>query len=523
MIAWLKYKDTPAIVNMPTGSGKSHVIAALAEHYYNECKNVLILAHRKELIEQTGGKISGMPVGYYSASLGKKELHQGVTLANIQSMARVTDLPPYDVVLIDECHMVPPKDGIYWNLLNRIGKPKIAGFSATPYRLKGGKLGWGDTVYEIGYKPLFDAGYLCPVSNKLLLDVTPNLASVPVALGEYKQEEIAAIMEDPALLTASIAAIRAFSVGRNSCLIFTVSVNHAYLVRNTLAANGIEADIITGETPQTERDDIIERFRAGSIRFLINCEVLLVGFDAPCVDAIFCLRPTKSKGLWEQMCGRGVREYKGKVNCLLIDMAGNLSEHGGLGTPHNEKNKATESQYKGKICPECEEYVQPMAARVCNDCGYNFPEPETPKVKHNYKPDMTSSAVYEEEAPQWYEVSHVSYKQKKSKKGDEMIVIEYHCDYGKYGTVCDWILPYHEKDFPRAKAESIFKAAGNELGSPIETYSLDDLMWHAGQLKCPKRVNVVMKENFPTIIGRQYEKNQSNLSAEELLQDEIKW
>lgn len=527
VITWLTYKpETPAIVSMPTGSGKSHVIAALAAHYYNECKNILILAHRKELLEQTGQKIAIPGICYYSASMGSKELtDNGVTLAAIQSIARVENLPKYDVIIIDECHLVPNDDeqGQYWSLLARCSGALIIGLTATPWRLKGGKLSWGDIVYDIGYQPLIDSGYLSTLSNKLLKDATPNLESVEIKLGEYVQEQVEALMEDPELLAASIRAILHYSQGRNSCLIFTVSVNHAFLVARTLI--DIDAplrtgrvEVVTGETPQWERDLLLDAFRAGEIRYLINCELLLVGFDAPKVDGIFCLRPTKSKVLWEQMCGRGVRISEGKINCILADMAGNLREHGGLGTPFKERGKREPTPVFGKICPECEEYVKPPTARQCSDCGYEWPEPETPKINHDRKPDMETTPLHTPGLPVTYVVDDVTYKHKKSKNGNEMIVVNYHCAHGKYGSVADFLLPYHASDFVRGKVRQFFRDRGAMLPTPMPI--MNDLLTIAEtELKKPAKIAVDISGEHPRIT--RYEWPTANLAIEEYLQDDI--
>lgn len=343
-LAWFEYKATPAIVNMPTGSGKSHVIAALVKAFAELGKRVLVLAHRKELLEQTSTKIE-VPHGIYGASLGEKDLEQLITVAQIQSIYR-QELEPLDVIIVDECHMLPnSRDlGQYWSLINKHPQAFLVGLSATPYRMKGGVLDWGNEVYKIGYEPLLQAGYLSPLSNKLC--GTPDLSKVEIRAGEYVENQLALVMEDPALIDAACRAIIAYSDNRHSCLIFCVSIAHANLITHTLNNSGIPAHLITGETNQGERENIIEQFKAeyGEVRYIVNVNVLTVGFDAPNVDMIVCLRPTKSKALWEQMMGRGVRKADGKKNCLLIDMAGNLDEHGPLGSPFRESEGRDEAK-----------------------------------------------------------------------------------------------------------------------------------------------------------------------------------
>ena len=521
VVNWLRYKDEPAIVVIPTGGGKSLVIKALAEHFARLAERVLILAHRKELLEQTGEKIEG-DVGYYSASIGEKRLDAAITIANIQSIYRASELPEFKVVLVDECHMMSNDDednSMYWQLMKRLAGSKLAGFTATPYRLKGGKLSWGNIVYDISYAALLDAGYLCPLSNKLLQDCTPKLEDIDVKLGDYVLSQLEEVMDDPELLRVSVQAISAYSMGRNSCLIFTVSLKHADLVLRTMNETGITGGvIISSETGSEERERIIADFKSGKIRYLINCELLLVGFDAPCVDAIFCLRPTKSKGLWEQLCGRGVRLHESKKNCLLIDMAGNLKEHGALGSIVDGKSSRDGVASKGKICPECEEFVSPVA-RECKDCGYVFPEAEVAKVSHAYEAD-TESAVLAGDICS-YLVNEVLYKEHKGKNGKpNTLRIDYMCNYGKYGSISEWFsIAAEANEWARNKTQAMFKDRGHELASPVENYPIEDLLWHAEQLRKPRKITVDHSGNFPRIIRFEW----SDVQQQPALDDEILW
>lgn len=516
VVSWFNYHDTPAIVVVATGGGKSHIIASLAD-YYSKLGRVLVIAHRKELLQQTGEKITS-EVGFYSASLGEKDLSKPITVAGIQSVYDVVS--DWQYIFVDECHLMSnnDEDGMYWKLINNHPSAKVCGFTATPYRLKGGKLGWGDIIYEINYPALLEMGYLAPISNKLLLDCVPNLDDVEVKLGDYVESQLAEVMEDPALIEAAIKAIMAYSANRHSCLIFTVSVRHGELLRDALKLNGIDSVMVSGKSSDAERTEAVAQFKHeyGNVRYLINCEIFLVGFDAPNVDAIFCLRPTKSKALWEQMLGRGVRKADGKTNCLLIDMAGNLAEHGGMGEPYREKSRRESKQNKGKICPECEEYTKPLT-KECPDCGYIFPEAETAKVVHEYAPDTKEYKLGGDICD--YEVNDVSYKFKTSKKGSRMIVVSYYCSYGKYGTIADFLLPYHEQGFLRDKVKKFFAERGNAIGDPKE-YSEDDLLWHCEKLNQPVKITVDHREEWPRVI-RYHWAEQPQKSLEDLLGESL--
>lgn len=490
-VNWLRYKDEPAIVVIPTGGGKTIVIKEIIEQFYSQNKRVCLLAHRKELLQQAGQKLS-VPFGYYSASIGEKEENQQITVANIQSICKI-DLQPFDLIIIDECHRIDNsgENGQYWEFINKHKQAKILGLSATPYRLKGGALDWGHIVYETTYKTLFDNKFLTPLLNKVTN--TPELKDIKITLGEFSQEQLEAVMFDANLLSASVENIIKYSQDRKSVLIFTVSVNHSNLLQKVLSNNGIESETIDGKTPKDLRGDILENFKSGNIKFLINCEMLLEGFDAPCIDMIVCLRPTKSKGLHEQMLGRGTRLFEGKENCLLLDMAGNLQEHGGLGSPFEESSKKEARPNKGKACPSCESFA-PVGSLECPDCGFKFPEPEAPKVNHNSKPDFKTDTVYN--PIKKYAVTTVFYRSHRSKAGNLNLRVDYYCKDVPYGKISEWLSPYSDKEWARNNCYNFFKERGKELMSPVESYSIDDLIFHAEELKKPKYIMIRKDKGF---------------------------
>lgn len=512
--SWLRYKPLDrCIVVIPTGGGKSWVIKALAEHFARLGKRVLIVADRRELLEQTGEKIDAEMVGYYSAGIGERELSKPITIAGIQSLDASVDYGAvaWDIIIIDECDLVsndPEDDTRYWRLLNAYPNAMGVGLTATPWRTKDGKLTWGNVVYEIGYAPLIAAGYLAPLSNKLPPDVQPDLSGVDVQLGDYVLKHLSKVMESESLVRASVGVVKAYARGSN--LIFTVSIAHSLLLHQALLDNGVGVDevaVVSGDTPPDERDGLVERFKAGALRFLINCELFLRGFDAPRTDAIFCLRPTKSKTLWEQLCGRGVRPFEGKENCLLVDMSGNLAEHGALGSPFVGKGTGGGMSSPYKICPECEEYTAPRNTRECKACGYQWPDTDPSMVSHNLTPNTSSDAIYQGKAEEPYRVTYdvegVSYQRHRGKKGKpDTLRIDYACGYGKYGSVSEWLSVAPEaSEWARKKAEGVFKSRGHELGAPVETYTFDDLLFHAEHMRKPTRITIEHGGEWPRIVA----------------------
>lgn len=512
-IAWVKYQpEKNGLVVIATGGGKSILIAKLAEAFPE--KRILVLAHRKELLEQNASKVNMGGFSVYSAGLGERDLNGRVVFAGIQSIANIpeNDLPAFDLVLVDECHNVSNNsedETRYWSLFRKLGNPQIIGYTATPFRLTGGKLSWGETIYEVGYKQLLNDKWVAPITNKV--SNTPDLSAVTVRLGEYVESQLEDAMLDPELLAAAIEAILAYSAGRNSILIFAISKKHCELLNHALIETGIAGGcaFVTGDTPSGERAQIVEDFRNQNLRVLINCMVFVEGFDVPCVDMVVHLRPTKSKTLWEQSVGRGVRlsPDTGKTDCLLLDMAGNLQEHGGLGYPYTEKaKKELAAKEKGRICPECETFNQGNNITACEDCGYQFPEPETKVISHNYTVDFSTDTVGAEYAT--YDVRDVAYRRHKKEGKPDSIKVDYICPMAKYGSVAEWISPHSDSDFAVQMAYVWLKKRGIEyVGQDLRTIPLDIIMNDCEQkAQKPIEIGVDLSEKYARIKEYKYAK-----------------
>ncbi len=526
---WCKYKDTPCIVDMATGSGKTHVINALIEHFYKLGQRVCLLAHRKELLEQSGGKIT-VPFGYYSASIGEKDTASQIIVGGVQSIYN-KEFDKFDVIICDEAHHMPNASeeaieegeaGQYWQFIKKHQPCKLIGLTATPFRLKGGKLGWGDIIYEAKYPLLLESGYLVALTNKV--KDTPDLEGVKLVAGEYNESLLSHVMEDPRLIDAAVKNIISYGQGRISILIFCVTVNHAKILTEAMKSNGLASAVLHGETAKGEREKTLEDFKSGRLHHLINCEILLEGFDATNIDMIVCLRPTKSKALWEQMLGRGVRLHEGKTDCFILDMAGNLMEHGGLGTPFFEKTKKEAQKEKGRICPSCETYCAPRA-KECPDCGYIFPREDPTKVSHSQTADIQNSAAF---TPlEHYVVKNTIYREHTNKEGKKSLRVDYVCNT-RYGSISEWLSPHNASEYARGKAYQFFKERGWSAYGGIENYSMEDLLFHAATLKTPSSITVDHSAKFPRIVKYEWEKQEGKeeekfIPIEGLLDDEIPW
>lgn len=390
------------LVDLATGTGKSLVIAKLTQDLLAGFPDmrVLMLVHVRELVRQNYEAILKVwpdaPIGLYSAGLGKRDAHHRITFASIQSVyKKAAQLGRRDLVLIDEAHLVPTAgNGMYRTLLEGLRKfapdLRVAGFTATPYRLDTGRLDAGtdrifdQTVYSYGIGEGISDGYLSPLVSKAGLSEI-DVSEVQRRGGEFVAGSLE-VAADKVTVQAVSELVR-FGQDRRSWLAFCSGVKHAESVRNAVRSHGISCEMVSGETPTGDRDRIIRDFKAGRIRCLTNAQVLTTGFDAPAVDLVAMLRPTLSTSLYCQIVGRGTRLAGGKVNCLVLDWAGNIRRHGPVDAVSvlpksggaGDTGKVTVDSVRAKECPSCQS-LSHISAIVCGVCGYEWPrEPEKPK------------------------------------------------------------------------------------------------------------------------------------------------
>jgi DNA repair protein RadD len=264
-----------------------------------------------------------------------------VILAGVQSVYRrgpeLQRAGPFAVLIVDEAHRIP-RDTFrttYGQLISAMPQARRIGLTATPYRLDSGLLTEGDDalfsdiLIQVEAKALVAEGWLAPLVGKGG-DAEIKVAGVRVRAGDFVASDLAQVAEDEELVRRACAEIVRRGADRRSWLLFACGVAHAAMLRDEMHRLGIDAGLVTGETPSDERAELLARFRAGRLRCMVNCEVLTTGFDAPCIDLIGLLRPTMSKGLYVQMLGRGMRLADGKSGCRILDFAGNCRRHGDI-------------------------------------------------------------------------------------------------------------------------------------------------------------------------------------------------
>lgn len=363
----------PAVLVLPTGAGKSVVIAELARIARGR---VLVLAHVKELVEQNHQKFLsyGLEAGIYSAGLQRKDSREKVIFGGIQSVARANEsfFSDFSLLVIDECHRVSSDDAAqYSQVISRLlaESPQlcILGLTATPYRLD---TGWiyqynhqgflrseeatffRKCIFDLSLRSMIDSGFLTPPVQIDAPVASYDFSSLKLRAGSstYNLSDIEALLRDQKRITPIIIQnIVELSEGRHGVLIFTSSVRHAEEILGYLPKG--QSALVVGDTPGDERDAVIERFKKREIKFLVNVSVLTTGFDAPHIDLIAILRPTESVSLYQQIVGRGLRLCEGKVDCLILDYTGVPHD---IFRPQISDRKPSEDCVPVKIgCPRC--------------------------------------------------------------------------------------------------------------------------------------------------------------------------
>lgn len=394
LYAWFEagHEGNPCLV-LPTGAGKSHIIAALVKDALQQWPEtrVLMLTHQKELIEQNAEKLRqhwpNAPMGIYSASLGRRCLTEPITYAGIQSLAkRAKDLGHVDIAIIDECHAINTEQtGTYRRVLSELTaiNPhlRVIGLTASPYRLgqgmihEGGNALFSALIEPVSIEELVHRGHLTKLRSKHT-SLTLDTSGVKKHGGEFVASRLEAAVDTGHNNTFAVHEMLKRGADRRSWLVFCAGISHAQHVSNMLNANGILTECVTGGASKTERERILREFKSGRIRCVTSVNVLTTGFDAPCVDLIAFLRPTLSPGLYYQMAGRGLRVADEKTDCLVLDFAGNVARHGPItAIEPPKKARKGDGLAPTKTCPKCDEIVTPNT-RTCPNCGHEWPAPE---------------------------------------------------------------------------------------------------------------------------------------------------
>jgi superfamily II DNA or RNA helicase len=371
------------MIQSPTGSGKGVMLSHIIHLCHQKGSTVLFLVHNIEILYQVSDYLNKWGIEHGIIKAGEKhEDRHPVQLASFQTLYRRIKNPfikKADVVIIDEAHHATATTFI--KVIEEFRKKVVLGFSATPMRNNG--LGLGnlfDKMIQVAtISELIALGYLVPV--RVYAPVRPDLAGVKVTAGDYNTRDLETAMNKPTIVGDVVGHYQQFGQNRKA-ICFATGVKHSIALCQQFHAAGITAAHVDGKTPKEERDSILSRFKAGSIQIIVNCQVFTEGVDVPDIGCVILARPTKSLGMYLQMTGRGMRIFPGKEDCILLDHAGAVHEHGfpdeitewELSTTTRTVNKKNEQRKKKESepisCPVCD--LLYTAQLQCPGCG-NIP------------------------------------------------------------------------------------------------------------------------------------------------------
>lgn len=331
--AWGRDLRRPAVV-LPTGTGKSTVIAQIAVDARARGLRVAMLAHRGELLGQMADSVlavdpHGPRPGIVQAGLD--ESTEAIIAGSFQTLVnaeRRHRIGRRDIILVDEAHHAPAET--YTAVMRDLGAfdPDsgvfTAGFTATMSRTDGGLGGvWDEVVFERDIRWALENGFLVRPHGLTVVLPGLDLSKIRTVAGDYANGELAEAMA--ASVESTVDAYVRYASGR-STIVFAAGVDHADALAEALCFRGVRADAVLGSMDTAAREDVYRRFRDGTLDAMVTVQVLTEGADFPRCDAVVLARPTKSQTLYAQMVGRALRTYPGKTDALVLDLAGSTRD-----------------------------------------------------------------------------------------------------------------------------------------------------------------------------------------------------
>ena len=377
------------MMQLPTGGGKTHIAAAMMVERLRDGVKAVWLTHRRELASQTEAMLheAGIPATSnirWSPGIEAPSIANGVVILMAQTVSRRTARANVwnvynssDLMIIDEAHHATAYG---WARAINQWPGSALGLTATPWRLSQ-REGFNHLFNELVCGPQIAAlqadGWLCqarvvspPEQDRILggqLDMT----------GDYSESGIEQANEDRDIWTAGALQFWRQHGENRQTVVYAVSVRHARNLAGVFIDAGISAGVLLGDTPDAERGDLIERFKDGRLRVLVNVAVATEGFDLPDAACVVLTRPTMSLSLYLQMVGRGLRPKPDGGDCVILDMAGNSFQHG---LPEEDREWSLKPRGASPIgespvvlCPQCDA-VSPAASHYCRNCGEPFGE-----------------------------------------------------------------------------------------------------------------------------------------------------
>lgn len=393
-------KHGNTIVVAPTGAGKTIMLSALIGKRHKKDKRVLVLQHRDELVDQNRTKFLKINP-YITTSIVNgtvKDWQGDAIFSMVQTLSRENHLakrPKFDMVVVDESHHAVADT--YQRVIDAVRadnpKAEVVGFTATPNRgdKKGLRSVFTNCSHQIELTTLIREGFLVPPKAYVIdVGVRGELEGVRKLASDFDMDQVEAIMNKKVINEAIVQKWEELA-GDRKTVVFCSTIAHAEGVCEAFVESGINAKVVTGDTPKDERKEILHDLEFGDVQVVVNVAVLTEGFDAQPVSCVILTRPCSYKSTMVQMIGRGLRTVDPEIHpgvikkdCVVIDFGTSILTHGELDDAvdlDGNDGKENLGEAPEKQCPECD-FIIPQNARECPNCGYSFRAPDKKTLVH---------------------------------------------------------------------------------------------------------------------------------------------
>lgn len=347
------------LVVLPCGGGKSYLFAEMAKNTHGD---VLILTHRRELLSQHNNLLANLGINARVSMV----LTEANRLGQYQRPA---------LIITDEAHLSRSHS---WMKVLDYYNTFTVGFTATPVRLDGKPLGdmYDALVEGVTVKWLIDHQRLAPF--EYYAPTVVDTDSLRVQGGDYVIKDMEQLMSDRAIYSDVLTSWQRLAANEKT-IAYCVSVKHAKETAEMFRAAGYHAQAIDGNTPDQQREQIMQQFRNGDIQILCNVGIISEGISIDDVTCCLLLRPTESHALYWQQAMRCMRYQPGKMAKIIdcvgnylrnplpdMDVQWNLTTQAKKRSPMNQ-----EGDFVVRMCPQCFKVFQ--TAPVCPYCGAAYP------------------------------------------------------------------------------------------------------------------------------------------------------
>ena len=377
IISAIKAGEKSILAVAPTGSGKTVIFAHIATGAVQKNKRVLILTHRREILQQTADKIAAFGIEAGQIVSGKPTTSELIQVAMVGTLIRrLESMPSQDLIIIDEAqHAI---SATWSKTINYFPDTLRMGFTATPERLSGeGLIEIFNTIILGPHTiDLVNSGHLSYPRMFSGPDVQAKSA-FKITRGDYDKDEQVKKYRSAIVIGSVIDHYREKLNGLPT-ICFCVSIDHCHLMETEFISAGYKARTVHGGMNRKDRDAAINGLSNGDVQVLCSCDVISEGVDVPVLAGCILLRRTKSLALYLQQVGRALRPYPGKSEAIILDHAGCYHEHGHVLDIREWSLEAKKRSKRGElprpivsVCPKCSG-VWPGEPRACPDCGYDL-------------------------------------------------------------------------------------------------------------------------------------------------------